>query len=82
MAGLSPYFASLISGEIPIPAKLFAPNIRRFAVIRLNPVAMVQGSNSDLEALAEARAMQTKKYLVFLLNVSTSCLALSTGVVT
>ena len=76
MAGLTPFFASLLSGEIPIPAKLFAPNIRRFAVIRLNPVAMVQDSN-DLEALAEARAMSTKKYLVFLVNVSTSCLALS-----
>ncbi|KAI0740970.1 hypothetical protein C8Q76DRAFT_608661 [Earliella scabrosa] len=50
-----------------MPTKLFAPNINYFAVVRLNPIVMVQDLD-DPEALAEARAMSTKKYLVFLVN--------------
>ena len=69
MADLHPLIAALRSGKIIMPTKLFAPNINHFAVVRLNPIVMVQDLD-DPEALAEARAMSTKKYPVFLVNVS------------
>ncbi|KAI0800131.1 hypothetical protein C8Q74DRAFT_1190978 [Fomes fomentarius] len=44
------------------------PSSHHYAVIRMDPVAMVEGLglDDDLETLAEARAMQPRKYLVYL----------------
>lgn len=47
----------------------FSPNPGTYAVIRMNPVAMVKDLN-DPEALVAAEALQTKKYLVYLDFVS------------
>ncbi|EIW54184.1 uncharacterized protein TRAVEDRAFT_77773, partial [Trametes versicolor FP-101664 SS1] len=47
----------------------FSPNTGTYAVIRLNPVAMVEDLN-DPEALVAAEALQTKRYLVYLEYVS------------
>lgn len=47
----------------------FSPNTGNYAVIRMDPVAMVKDLN-DLEALVAAEALQTKKYLVYLDFVS------------
>lgn len=43
----------------------YSPNAGSYAVIRLNPVAMVKHLN-DSEALSAAEALQTKAYLVYL----------------
>ncbi|KAI0326073.1 hypothetical protein GY45DRAFT_1286152 [Cubamyces sp. BRFM 1775] len=45
--------------------KLFCPNEFQYAVIRMDPVSMVQHFNDPI-ATAEARALETKKYLVYL----------------
>lgn len=49
----------------------FSPNPGTYAVIRMNPVAMVEDLN-DPEALSAAEAIQTKAYVVYLKNVSDS----------
>lgn len=43
----------------------FSPNTSTYAMIRLNPVAMVKDLN-DPEALAAAEALQTKAYLIYI----------------
>lgn len=43
----------------------FSPNTSTYAVIRMNPVAMVQDLN-DPEALSAAEALQTKAYLIYI----------------
>lgn len=43
----------------------FSPNPRTYAVIRLNPVAMVEHLD-DPEALSAAEALQTKAYIVYI----------------
>ena len=51
--------------------KLMAPSPRYYAVIRMDPVAMVQGLElDDPQMLEEARKMEPKKYLVYLDRVS------------
>ncbi|KAI0735524.1 hypothetical protein C8Q76DRAFT_712616 [Earliella scabrosa] len=62
---IHPYIAALRSGQIPFPTILSVPLAGRFAIVRLNPVAMVEHLD-DPEALAQARRMVTQKYLVFL----------------
>lgn len=47
----------------------FSPNTGTYAVIRLNPVAMVKDLD-DPEALVAAEALQTKRYLVYIEYVS------------
>ncbi|KAI0740897.1 hypothetical protein C8Q76DRAFT_791281 [Earliella scabrosa] len=42
------------------------PECRRFAVIRLNPVAMIEHLKLDQQALDAARSMRNKKHLVYL----------------
>ena len=54
---------------MPKKASAF-PKARRFAVVRMDPVAMVEHLH-DPVALNAARAMRTKKYLVYLEFVST-----------
>lgn len=66
---IHPYIAALRSGQIPFPTILSVPLAGRFAIVRLNPVAMVEHLD-DPEALAQARRMVTQKYLVFLERVS------------
>lgn len=46
----------------------FSPNPGTYAVIRMNPVAMVKDLN-DPEALSAAEAIQPKAYVVYLKNV-------------
>lgn len=46
----------------------FSPNAGSYAVIRMNPVAMVQDLN-DPEALSAAEALPTRAYVVYLKNV-------------
>ncbi|KAI0664028.1 hypothetical protein C8Q70DRAFT_214900 [Cubamyces menziesii] len=48
--------------------KLFCPNELQYAVIRMDAVAMVEHFNDPI-ATAEAQALETKKYLVYL-NIS------------
>ncbi|KAI0327943.1 hypothetical protein GY45DRAFT_1436586 [Cubamyces sp. BRFM 1775] len=48
--------------------KLFCPNELQYAVIRMDAVSMVQHFNDPI-ATAEARALETKKYLAYL-NIS------------
>ncbi|KAI0740896.1 hypothetical protein C8Q76DRAFT_608046 [Earliella scabrosa] len=48
------------------PHLLPFPQRRRFAVIRLNPVAMIEHLKLDQQALDAARSMRNKKYLVYL----------------
>lgn len=50
------------------PPVFFSPNAGSYAVIRMNPVAMVQDLN-DPEALSAAEALQTQAYVVYLKNV-------------
>ncbi|KAI0664030.1 hypothetical protein C8Q70DRAFT_905978 [Cubamyces menziesii] len=45
--------------------KRFCPGVFYYAVIRMDPVAMVEHFNDPI-ATAEARALETKKYLVYL----------------
>ena len=45
------------------------PPARRFAVIRMDPIAMVEHLGDDV-ALRAAMAMRPKKYLVYLEHVS------------
>lgn len=47
----------------------FSPNTDTYAVIRMNPVAMVKDLN-DPEALSAAEALQTKAYLIYIDHVS------------
>lgn len=49
---------------------LLFPRINRFAVIRMNPVAMIQELELDGLALSRAQAMLPRKYLVYLDIVS------------
>ena len=54
------------------PITIF-PLQRRFAVIQVDPVAMVLAAGlGDAEALTAAKALVTKKYLVYLESVSPS----------
>ena len=54
------------------PITIF-PLQRRFAVIQVDPVAMVLAAGlGDAEALTAAKALATKKYLVYLESVSPS----------
>lgn len=46
----------------------FSPNPGTYAVIRMNPAAMVKDLN-DPEALSAVEAIQTKAYVVYLKNV-------------
>ncbi len=46
------------------------PKVGRIAVVRMDPVDMVSRLNLDEIALAQAQALQTKKYLVYLDFVS------------
>ncbi len=55
------------SGGIQIK---IVPKARRIAAVRMDPVDMVSRLNLDDIALAQARALQTKKYLVYLDLVS------------
>lgn len=45
--------------------KTFCPDICEYAVIRTDPVAMVEHFNDPI-ATSRARALKTKKYLVYL----------------
>ena len=47
------------------PGHVFVPSPSRYAVIHLDPVAMVQHLN-DEKALEAAEAMCPKKYLVYI----------------
>ena len=49
----------------------YSPSPGAYAVIRLNPVEMVRHLQ-DQEALAQARAMRTKTYLIYLHRVRRS----------
>ena len=42
------------------------PKARRFVVAQMDPVAMVVKLGLDAQAVAEAKAMMPKKYLVYL----------------
>ncbi len=46
------------------------PKVGRIAVVRMDPVDMVSRLNLDDIARAQARALQTRKYLVYLDYVS------------
>ena len=48
--------------------KRFCPGVFYYAVIRMDAVAMVEHFNDPI-ATAEARALETKKYLVYLVSV-------------
>ncbi len=43
----------------------FSPNSSTYAVIRMNPIAMVKDLN-DPEALSAAEALPTKAYLIYI----------------
>lgn len=50
--------------------KLPFPRLHRFAIIQMDPVAMIEQLNiHDDEALSEAHALTTKKYLVYIAYV-------------
>ena len=51
------------------PKAPYCPSPDSYAVVRLDPVAMVEHLN-DREALASARAMKPKTYLVYIDCVS------------
>lgn len=51
------------------PRLFFSPNTPCYAVIRMDPVAMVRKLD-DPEAMAAARGMTPQSYVVFLSNVS------------
>ncbi len=56
------------SGSIQIR---IVPKVGRIAVVRMDPVDMVSRLNLDDIALAQAQALHTKKYLIYLDDVST-----------
>ena len=56
--------------------KLFCPNELQYAVIRMDAVAMVEHFNDPI-ATAEAQALETKKYLVYLNIVRPHLLSIS-----
>ena len=55
----------------------FCPTTESYAVIRMNPVAMVEHLN-DAEALASARALRPKSYVVYIDCVSWSYPSMTT----
>ncbi|PIL33681.1 hypothetical protein GSI_04305 [Ganoderma sinense ZZ0214-1] len=57
-----------VSRKAPSSPITIFPLQRRFAVVQVDPVAMVMmaGLGRDVEALAAAKALVTKKYLVYL----------------
>ena len=56
---------------------LFCPTTHSYAVIRMDPVAMVEHLD-DAEALASARALCPKSYVVYIDCVSSSYPSMST----
>ena len=53
----------------PTSDAAFCPTTDSYAVIRMDPIAMVEHLN-DAEALASARALRSKSYVVYIDCVS------------